>query len=123
MFLATQHVYFRRKEQEEALQRQLKLEATGEAFFAATKELIEKDSRTRHKTLQAARDKANAIKTAISNDDLTALSLKGQDSVIYARAKNLISRLGVALDEVAKQVRRRHGYSRECQLDRGSPFL
>lgn len=59
--------------------------------------------RTRHRSLKAARDKANAVKTAILNDDLTALSLKGQDSVIYARAKNLISHLGVSLDEVAKQ--------------------
>ena len=54
MLLATQHVYFRWKEQEETLQRQLKLEATGEAFFAATKELIEKDSRTRHSWLALA---------------------------------------------------------------------
>jgi len=59
--------------------------------------------RTRHSSLKAARDKANAVKTAIVNDDLTALTLKGEDSVIYARAKNLISHLGVALDEVAKQ--------------------
>src|SRR5512140_2458238 len=59
--------------------------------------------RTRHNSLQSAQDKADAIKAAIMNDDLTALTLKGEDSVIYARAKNLISHLGVGLDEVAKQ--------------------
>lgn len=59
--------------------------------------------RTRHNSLQSAQDKADAIRAAIMNDDLTALTLKGEDSVIYARAKNLISHLGVGLDEVAKQ--------------------
>jgi len=59
--------------------------------------------RTRHNSLQSARDKADSIKTAILNDNTTALTLKGEDSIIYARAKNLIKHLGVSLDEVAKE--------------------
>jgi len=59
--------------------------------------------RTRHNSLQSARDKADSIKTAILNDDTTALTLKGEDSLIYARAKNLITTFGVSLDEVAKE--------------------
>ena len=65
--------------------------------------LTGKRIRTRHKTLQSARDKADSVKAAILNGDLTALTLKGEDSVIYARAKNLINHLGVSLDEVAKE--------------------
>ena len=59
--------------------------------------------RTRHNSLQSARDKADSIKTAVLNDDMTALTLKGEDSVIYARAKNLVAPFGVALDEIAKE--------------------
>jgi len=59
--------------------------------------------RTRHNSLQSARDKADSVKSAILNDDATALTLKGEDSLVYARAKNLIKHLGVSLDEVAKE--------------------
>lgn len=59
--------------------------------------------RTRHNSLQSARDKADSIKIATLNADTTALTLRGEDSVIYARAKNLINHLDVSLDEVAKE--------------------
>jgi len=59
--------------------------------------------RSRFNSLQQARDKADAVKTVLLNEDLTALQLTGEDSVIYARAKNLISQLGVSLDQVAKE--------------------
>jgi integrase len=59
--------------------------------------------RTRHNSLKSARDKVDSIKTAILNNDTTALTLKGEDSVIYARAKNLVAPFGVALDEIAKE--------------------
>ena len=59
--------------------------------------------RTRHNSLQSARDKADFIKTAILNDDTTALTLKGEDSIIYARAKNLLAPFAVSLDEIAKE--------------------
>lgn len=59
--------------------------------------------RTRHNSLQLARDKADSVKIAILNGDLTALTLKGEDSVIYSRAKNLLTGLGMSLDEVAKE--------------------
>ena len=59
--------------------------------------------RTRHNSLQSARDKADSIRTAILNEDTTALTLKGEDIIIYARAKNLIAPFDVSLDEVAKE--------------------
>lgn len=59
--------------------------------------------RSRFNSLQQARDKADAVRTALLNEDSTALHLTGQDSVIYARAKNLIDHLGVSLDQVAQE--------------------
>jgi len=59
--------------------------------------------RSRFSTLQEARDKADAIRTTVLNEDTTALQLTGQDSVIYARAKNLIAEFGIGLDQVAQE--------------------
>ena len=59
--------------------------------------------RSRFNSLQQARDKADAVRTAFLNEDSTALQLTGQDSMIYVRAKNLIARLGVSLDQVAQE--------------------
>ena len=59
--------------------------------------------RTRFSTLQAARDKANSIRTVLLNEDTTALQLTGEDSVIYVRAKNLIDEFGIGLDQVAQE--------------------
>jgi len=59
--------------------------------------------RSRFSTLQEARDKADSVRTALLNEDTTALQLTGQDSVIYARAKNLIAEFGIGLDQVAQE--------------------
>jgi len=59
--------------------------------------------RSRFKSLQQARDKADAIRTILLNEDSTALQLTGQDSVIHARAKSLIGNFGVSLDQVAQE--------------------
>lgn len=59
--------------------------------------------RCRFSTLQEARDKADSVRTALLNEDTTALQLTGQDSVIYARAKNLIAGFGIGLDQVAQE--------------------
>jgi integrase len=59
--------------------------------------------RRRFSTLQEARDNADSVRTALLNEDTTALQLTGQDSVIYARAKNLIAEFGIGLDQVAQE--------------------
>lgn len=59
--------------------------------------------RTRFNELQQARDKADAIKTSLLNEDSTALQLTGEDALIYARAKMLTSHLGLALDQLAQE--------------------
>ena len=51
--------------------------------------------RTRFNEPQQARDKADAIKTSLLNEDSTALQLTGEDALIYARAKMLTSHLGL----------------------------
>lgn len=43
---ATQHLYFKWKDEAEAADRQAKLAATSEAFFAATKEILRKDAKS-----------------------------------------------------------------------------
>jgi hypothetical protein len=72
--------------------------------------------RIRKNSLQAARDKADSIKTAILNEDTTALTLKGEDMIIYSRAKKLINHLGVSLDEVAKEYAVACGILRDITL-------
>jgi integrase len=59
--------------------------------------------RSRFNSFPEARDKANAVKTALLNDDSTALQITGEDSLIYARAKNIVSHLRIALDQMAKE--------------------
>jgi integrase len=59
--------------------------------------------RNRFSSSQEAKDTANAVKAKLLNNDSAALSLSGQDSLIYARAKNLTAHLGLALDEIANQ--------------------
>ncbi len=59
--------------------------------------------RSRFSTLQEARDKADSVRTALLNEDTPALQLTGQDSVIYARAKNLIADFGIGLDQLAQE--------------------
>lgn len=59
--------------------------------------------RSRFSTLQEARDKADSVRTALLNEDTTAPQLTGEDSVIYARAKNLIAEFGIGLDQVAQE--------------------
>lgn len=44
---ATQHLYFRWKDQAQAAERQATLAATSDAFFAATKDILLKDAQTR----------------------------------------------------------------------------
>jgi integrase len=63
-----------------------------------------KRTRIRFNDLQAARDRADAIKSSLVNDDATALKLTGEDSMIYARAKTLTSHLNLSLDLIAKEV-------------------
>ncbi len=78
--------------------------------------------RTRHNSLQSAKDKADSIKTAILNNDTTALTLKGEDSLIYARAKNLIAPFGVSLDELAKEYVTVHEILGEISLIEAARF-
>ena len=59
--------------------------------------------RCRFNSLTEAKDKANAVKTSLLNDDATALQITGEDSLIYARAKNIVSHLGIPLDQMARE--------------------
>ena len=59
--------------------------------------------RSRFNSFSEARDKADAVKATLLNDDSAALKITGQDSLIYARAKNIINHLGIPLDQMANR--------------------
>ena len=47
---------------------------------------------------------AERIQTSILNEDLAALQHKGRDRLIYVRAKDVVEKIGVDLNVIAKNM-------------------
>jgi integrase len=62
-----------------------------------------KRTRSRFNTLEDARTEADRVRALVLNEDLTALDLKGNDRLIYARASETAKAIGASLDILVEQ--------------------